>query len=344
MSNRRRNLVAALVLTLSAVLSIISTSTIFLTTSVQSNTAAVVRSLASSVEYDIPIAWCILDDDNSNPKLFHHFPHASQLLLPCWSYFCRVRAREQNPNLHCGFWLNSSKLQMSPGWVEGLVTAMNCSVVNGTTSQPNLTLHHRLKPRAEQKQWFQHQEDAVALRTRTVGLLTPNAHPQIGLVQRARRRPRGNRRIRNLDAIQASIQEAFPDASVETAFMDGMSFSKQAEWWSSKDVVVAAHGASMNNVIFMRDNASVVELYPEHYYPIGMFRSLSKATGVSHYGYYNGIANLYQDYQQHRKTVADRDRYRNVDLEPPPQNVLKVVQLALQGGKENMTLSVESKK
>jgi hypothetical protein len=166
----------------------------------------------------------------------------------------------------------------------------------------------------------------------------------IGLVQRARRKPRGNRRIRNLDAIQASIQEAFPDASVETTFMDGMSFSKQAEWWSSKDVVVAAHGASMNNVIFMRDNASVVELYPEPYYPIGMFRSLSKATGVSHYGYYNGIANLYQDYQQHRKTVADRDRYRNVDLEPPPQNVLKVVQLALQGGKENMTLSVESKK
>jgi hypothetical protein len=344
MSNRRRNLVAALALTLS-VASIISSTTIFLPALVQSNTAAAVRARTSSVEdEEIPTAWCILDDDNTNPKLFHHFPHASQVLLPCWSYFCRVRAREQNPNLRCGFWLNSSKLRMSPGWVEGLVIAMNCSVVNGTVSQLDLTSHHRLKPRAEQKQWFQHQEDAVALRTRTVGLLTPNDLPRIGLVQRASRKQRSNRRIHNLDAIQASIEEAFPNASIETTFMDGMSFSEQAEWWSSKDVVVAAHGASMNNVIFMRDNASVVELYPEHYYPIGMYRSLSKSTGVSHYGYYNGVANPYEDYQQHRKTVADRDRYRNVDLEPPPQDVLKLVQLALQGREEKNTLSVEEEK
>jgi hypothetical protein len=63
--------------------------------------------------------------------------------------------------------------------------------------------------------------------------------------------------------------------------MDGMSFSEQAEWWSGKDVVVAAHGASMSNLIFMRDNASVVELYPEHYYPLGMYKTLSKSTGVS---------------------------------------------------------------
>jgi hypothetical protein len=223
---------------------------------------------------------------------------------------------------------------MSPGWVEGLVTAMNCSVVNGTSTQPDLTLHHRLKPRAEQKQWFQHQDDAVALRTLTVGPLTPNAHPQIGLVQRASRKQRGNRRIANLYAIQASIQETFPNACVETMFMDGMSFSEQAGWWSSKDVIVAAHGASMNNVIFMRENASVVELYPEHYYPIGMYRSLSKSTGISHYGYYNGVANPHQDYKQHRKTLADRDRYRNVDLEPPPQDVLELVQLGLQGRKE----------
>jgi hypothetical protein len=39
----------------------------------------------------------------------------------------------------------------------------------------------------------------------------------------------------------------------------------------------------------------------------------------------------YEDYQKHRKTVADRDRYRNVDLEPPPQDVLKLVQLTYLG-------------
>jgi hypothetical protein len=334
MSNRRRNLLAALALTLS-VASIIST-TIFIPASVHSNTAAVAWSNTPSVEDEIPTAWCILDDSNSNPNRFRHFPHASQGLLPCWSYFCRVRAREKNPNLHCGFWLNSSKLQMSQGWVEGLVKAMNCSVLNSTASQPDLTFHHRLKPMAKQKQWFQHRVDAVALRNLTVGPLTPNAHPRIGLVQRASRNQRGNRRILNLDTIQESIVEAFPHASVETALMDGMSFSEQAAWWSSRDVVVAAHGASMSSVIFMRDNASVVELYPEHYYPITFFRSLSQSAGVSHYGYYNGVANPYEDYRQHGKTYADRILYRNVDWEPPPQDVLKLVQLALQGGKEKI--------
>jgi hypothetical protein len=337
MSNRRRNLVVALALTLSAA-SIVST-TIFLPGMVHGHTAAVAWSHTPAVEEEekIPTAWCILDDVNSNPNKFRHFPHASQVLLPCWSYFCRVRAREKNSNLHCGFWLNSSKLQMSQGWVEGLVKAMNCSVLNRTASQPDLTFHHRLKPMAEQKQWFQHKEDAAALCSLTVGSLTLDARPRIGLVQRASRKQRGNRRILNLDTIQESIKEAFPHASVETALMDGMSFSEQAAWWSSRDVVVAAHGASMSNVIFMRDNASVVEIYPEHYYPITFFRSLSRSAGVSHYGYYNGVANPYADYRQHRKTVADRKRYRNVDWEPPPQDVLRLVQLALQGGKEKIS-------
>jgi capsular polysaccharide biosynthesis protein len=46
-----------------------------------------------------------------------------------------------------------------------------------------------------------------------------------------------------------------------------MSFVPQA-WWSRHDVVVAAHGASVTNLIFIRENASVIELYPYHYYPI----------------------------------------------------------------------------
>jgi hypothetical protein len=208
--------------------------------------------------------------------------------------------------------------------------AMNCSVANSTAPQPNLTFHHRLLPPTERKhQWFQRKEDADALRTLTVGHLTPNSHPQIGLVQRRSLKKRGDRRIRNINDIQESILEAFPNATVETAAMDGMSFSEQAEWWSGKDVVVAAHGASMSNVIFMRNNASVVELYPEHYYPLGMYTSLSRSAGVSHYGYYNGVADPYADYRQHCKTVADRIRYRNVDLKPPPQDVLKRVIMAI---------------
>jgi hypothetical protein len=61
-----------------------------------------------------------------------------------------------------------------------------------------------------------------------------------------------------------------------------------------------------------------------------MHSTASVSAGVSHYGYYNEVADPYADYRQHRKTVADRNRYRNVDLVlPPPQDVLKLVQLGI---------------
>jgi hypothetical protein len=290
-----------------------------------------------------PIAWCILDGNNSNLPHFHHFPHASQILLPCWSYFSRVR--EQTPDTRCGFWLDSDKLKLSKdsdklklskGWVEGLVTAMNCSVAN---TQP-VNMQISLRPNRKQSfRWYQSPSDAKTLRTLTVGPLTPNSHPQIGLVQRAktkrdgRRRVKrkGNRHISNLPDIQVSIEQAFPNATVDIASMEGMTFAQQAEWWSRHDVVVTAHGAGVTNLIFMRDNASVVELYPDHYYPIDFYQSLCESVGVKHYGWYNGVADPEADFREHDQNVKDRDLYRNVDLTPPVEQVVELVRRAING-------------
>jgi hypothetical protein len=296
----------------------------------------------TSAHLNTPIAWCILDGNNSNPRYFPHFPHASQVLLPCWSYFSRVR--EQTPNTRCGFWLDSDKLEdkieLSKGWVVGLVSAMNCSVTD--THPVNLQISYRRNHNRPFK-WFQTPSDAKSLRTLTVGPLTPNSHLQIGLVQRLRspsskrrkgirrskERKKGNRHILNLDVIRESIEQAFPDATVDIASMEHMSFVQQAEWWSRHDVVVAAHGASVTNLIFMRENASVIELYPDHYYPIDLYYSLSKAVGISHYGWYNGVIDPVADYEQHCRTVEDRNLYRNVDLTPPVEQVVELVRRAV---------------
>jgi hypothetical protein len=283
-----------------------------------------------------PIAWCILDGNNSNPRHFHHFPHASQVLLPCWSYFSRVR--EQTPNARCGFWLDSDKLtdkiKLSKGWVVDLVSAMNCSVAD--TQPVSMQISDRPNNKRPFK-WFESPSDAKRLRTLTVGPLTPNSHLQIGLVQRLSskrkgirlNKRKGNRHIRNLPDIQESIQEAFPHATVDIAFMEHMSFVEQAEWWSRHDVVVAAHGASVTNLIFMPENASVIELYPDHYYPVDLYSSLSKAVGVSHFGWYNGVADPVADYKQHCRTVKDRNHYRNVDLTLPVEEVVELVRRAV---------------
>jgi hypothetical protein len=275
-----------------------------------------------------PIAWCILDGNNSNPRHFHHFPHASQVLLPCWSYFSRVR--EETPDARCGFWLDSGKLKeklkLTKGWVADLVTAMNCSVAD--TQPVNMQISDRPNKKRPFK-WFQSPSDAKRLRTLTVGPLTPNSHPQIGLVQRDSSKRKGNRHIRNLDVIQESMEQAFPNATVDIASMEHMSFIQQAEWWSRHDVVVAAHGAGVTNLIFMRENASVIELYPDHYYPVDFYSSLSESVGVKHYGWYNGVTDPDADYKQHCRTVKNRNYYRNVDLTPPVEQVVELVRRAV---------------
>jgi hypothetical protein len=285
----------------------------------------------SPLAHVTPIAWCILDDTNSNPRHFRHFPHASQSLIPCWSYFSRVR--ERIPDARCGFWLDSDKLKLSKGWVADLVATMNCVVVADT--QPvNVQISLRPKKQRqmtkEQRQtnWFQIPSDARRLRDKVVGPRFPSSRLRIGLVQRIGSWIWGNRNIRNLPDIQSSIEQAFPTATVEIACMERMSFVQQAEWWSRQDVVVAAHGASMTNLIFM-ENASVIELYPDHYYPMHFYSSLSESVGISHYGWYNGVADPEADYRQHCRTVDDRNFYRNVDLTPPVEQVLELVRRAL---------------
>jgi hypothetical protein len=254
-------------------------------------------------------------------------------MLPCWSFFCRVR--EQTPDARCGFWLDSDKLKLSKGWVEGLVSAMNCSVTN--THPVNMQIS--LRPNNTRPfRWFQNPSDAKTLRALTVGPLIPNSHPQIGLVQRLKskregyrriRKQKGNRHINNLPDIQGSIKVAFPNAIVDIAYMERMTFVQQAEWWSRHDVVVAAHGAAVTNLIFMRDNASAVEIYPDHYYPIDFYHSLCESVGVKHYGWYNGVADPDADYQEHCLNVTERNLYRNVDLTPSVEQVVELVRRAI---------------
>ena len=46
--------------------------------------------------------WCVLDPNNT--VQFKHFPHASQALLPCWSWFQRMR-ESGGSNMSCGFYV-----------------------------------------------------------------------------------------------------------------------------------------------------------------------------------------------------------------------------------------------
>ena len=68
--------------------------------------------------------WCVIalkHLPNNTRKYFQHFPHAAEILLPCWSWFM-----EQGATENCGFALHYS-LELS-SWSQQLVDAMGCQV------------------------------------------------------------------------------------------------------------------------------------------------------------------------------------------------------------------------
>jgi hypothetical protein len=50
--------------------------------------SAVVPAAAATMTLDREM-WCVLDENNT--RQFKHFPHASESLLACWSWFQRIR-------------------------------------------------------------------------------------------------------------------------------------------------------------------------------------------------------------------------------------------------------------
>ena len=328
--------------------------------------------------------WCQLDPENTVERIFWHFPHTSQALLPCWSWFQTImrdqeRARNHNmettmarttttiaPTIQCGFYMKNwsdkdSRRATDPEWwIAQLIKHMGCSV---TTSEPTLTRSIRTKNCTENckehgvtedlegrnstlvyrmpkeafdsRQFFERPEDAAALRTTVFQSLNVTDTPRtagtparIAFVDRRRRRRK--RRILNLDNITAAVRAAFPSATVETAYMEDMQPFEQFVFWGQHDIIIAGHGAAMMNAIFLPpgNTSAVIEIYPPHYAP-PIFVLLLQSAGIRAYPYFNGVSNWLEDHQEHSRTLAERDLYRNVDLKPPVDDILDLVRRAM---------------
>jgi Glycosyltransferase 61 len=245
---------------------------------------------------DIRQAVCALDDKNM--VYVYNLYHVAQSLLPCWSFFQRVK--EAWPEATCTFWLSSQALQRPREWQLKLIESMNCSLtqanptsVNGNTlvhyNDKNVcpgqycTIHIEPNPVADHEpryDFFERPEDAIALRKQVLGDVANNEtnRLKIGLVDR-----RSNQKVLNIQEIESEI--FFPNAAIELMFMEDMHFEEQARWWSEQNVVVGAHGAAYTNMIFMpvERGAAIVQIFPHDYYPIYFFQSLANTTGVHAY-------------------------------------------------------------
>lgn len=185
------------------------------------------------------------------------------------------------------------------------------------------------------KDWnrFLNQTEAALLRERMLDVASGNTITNnrtwsglhIGIVDRLRKR-----RLLNIDQIESAIVNQFPQAKVERKSMEDLEPLQQFFWWSQQDVVLSAHGAAMVNMIFLRSNTAVVEIFPKHYLAL-YYWQMGNASGVRNYAYFNGIEDPLADYINHpsSKSAQKRDTLRNVDLSPPIDEILKLVKKAV---------------
>ncbi|CAJ1953675.1 unnamed protein product [Cylindrotheca closterium] len=261
----------------------------------------------------------------------------------CWSFFMMERRKYDVKS--CGLFYNVIQKKdfnyrkISP-WARDLIRAMNCTSMKRSSysdAKPPETddfFHMEPTPR-----WFEEVEDVAplqeaVLQQREGGYtrldeFTANYTLSIGLVQRFSHykkceRPKmpkwceHYREFINLKKIQEALAENFPHAKIRNTKLKKMNLVEQASWWWHRDIVIAAHGATLSNVMFMRPGTAVIEIFPTKYERM-MFQGLMNDVGV--YGY--PILNA---------TVKGAKGYKNRDvpLAPNVDEIIRCVQEALQ--------------
>jgi Glycosyltransferase 61 len=303
--------------------------------------------------------WCIIDDNTTQMEI-GNIAHAAQVLISCWNWFQRQSQTSSNTSpqtclsvkngsnyscqsYSCGFFIGNltirkklEPLKKSDGWISLLIEHMPCVL---TDLKP--TRHDTVWHRPDLKLRFDSVESALKFQSSIFQSYSKNNHHlshyergtivskddpvRVGLVNR-----RDSRYIRNLDKIREAFQKILPTAHFETCFMEDLSPFQQWIFWSSKHIVLAAHGQAETNAIFLPANSSaIIEVYPPHYYS-PFFTALFRSMGIHHFPYFNDAPDWRADYVNHSKTLQDRNYYRGVkEIEPNISSLVKFFEQAI---------------
>merc|ERR1711902_123823 len=132
--------------------------------------------------------------------------------------------------------------------------------------------------------------------------------PRVVILQRD---PFYKRSISNLPEILNQLRSSSQDGALFTvapvAYASfSLSFTEQAAFFHSNDIVVTGHGAQLTAMPFMPKCGSVLELFPESYCVDNYFGSLASASGLSHsYFYMSGVQNSCEDAQFVKKAKME---------------------------------------
>ena len=280
--------------------------------------------------------WCHIRNSNTKKvkkvDVITNFPHTAQLLYECWSWFlqrCEFSGTCNYTTVNCGFFMTETNLNHWSAW---MISRMGCSLKsnvtmtdiigdNGETSYFAPTLSMRYFDKIEYAEALRHKIFSSQLQVKDhEGFLA------IGLINRGR-----TRKILNAVEIQEALSAAFPTAHITMVYMEKLSIEQQVHFWRRQDIVIAVHGAALANVVFMKTNSYLIEIFPPYYQP-DMYEILSRKSGVQYIAYNCSEAEV-NDARFYRfvklgKTPQHRAKLRGVNLKPKLQDISNLVEKA----------------
>merc|ERR1712166_402158 len=116
--------------------------------------------------------------------------------------------------------------------------------------------------------WFPTDRSAEYLQFRAGGAAPPviaDAPLRVGILHRE-----SNRKFKDVPGLVSQI-EADLGVTPDQISFEGKSFDVQARWMMERDLVIAAHGGAMTWGAWLGPCSVLLQIYPEHYYPVYFF-------------------------------------------------------------------------
>lgn len=292
-------------------------------------------------------AVCVWDDRNFVSHL-QFFPHAAQNILPCWSQVWMADPTARPILLMRGG--TGAKIRDGNSWTREMLEKMGVTVIDAESDPkgaselcgPNILqmthlAHTHKVSMAEGKatsskaiehdiEWLKSPYHATKLREKVLGDLLVDHPPtdgrlRVGILDR---HEGDGRHIVHAEELRQAVSDLDQVAYVDLATFDNMTASQQALWMTNHDIILAAHGAALTNIMFSAPCTVVLDMFPKTYFWPTFYSTLATEVGLEYFWMYPGSAEQALKYSPlNTPDWGKKGRASNIDFRV--EEILRVI-------------------